>query len=100
MYNLLMFATVKNLYLSKEFAPRILPALQELIGGRTTEVPPTLQNIFLEELQPSGPVQETIKAIVSARQLSGHPVTVSLWERDVTQEWRIGLTIVYPSHEQ
>jgi hypothetical protein len=32
--------------------------LQELVGRRTTEVLPTLQNLFLEELQPPGPIQE------------------------------------------
>ena len=46
------FSAVKNLYLSEEFGPRIAPALQE---GGTTEVLPTLQNIFLEGLQSSGP---------------------------------------------
>ena len=76
------FTGVKNLYLSKEFAPLIVPALQELIGDRTAEVLPTLQNIFLEELQQSGPVQEGIEKFVSARQFSGHPITVSLWGRD------------------
>jgi hypothetical protein len=101
------FTSVKNLYLSKEFAPRILPSLQELVGGRTTEVLPTLQNIFSEELQPSpvqqtiktavasegpqpsvpvNPVQDAIKTIVTARQLSGHPVTISLWERVLERE--------------
>jgi F-box-like len=38
------FAVVKNLYLCKEFVPRIAPALQELVGGRTTEVLPSLEN--------------------------------------------------------
>ena len=80
------FATVKNLYLSKEFAPRIVAALQELVGGRTTEVLPTLQNIFLEEDEPGGRVQEDIERIVSARHLSGHTLAVSHWERDPGQE--------------
>jgi hypothetical protein len=74
------FTAVKNLYLSKEFAPRIAPALQELVGGRTTELLPSLQNISLEEVEPSGPVQEAIGTFIAARQLSGHPVTVSRWE--------------------
>jgi hypothetical protein len=74
------FPAVKNLYLSKEFAPRIRPALQELAEGRTTEVLPTLQNIFLEELEPSGPIQEGIGQFVAARQVTNHPVTVSRWE--------------------
>jgi hypothetical protein len=76
------FTSVKNLYLSKEFAPRIVAALQELVGGRTTEVLPTLQNIFLEEIQPAGRVQEDIGRFVGARQLSGHSITVSHWQRD------------------
>jgi hypothetical protein len=76
------FTAAKNLYLSKEFTPSIAPALQELAGGRTTELLPTLHNIFLEEVEPSGPVQEAIGMIVAARQLSGHPVAVSHWEGD------------------
>ena len=80
------FSTVKNLYLSKEFAPRIVAALQELDGGRTTEVLPTLQNIFLEEVEPGGRVQEDIGRIVAVRQVSGHTITVSHWERDPIQE--------------
>jgi hypothetical protein len=74
------FPAVKNLYLCKDFAPRIVPALQELVGGRTLEVLPTLQNIFLEELQPSGPVQEGIEQFVAVRQVTSHPIAVSLWD--------------------
>jgi hypothetical protein len=44
------FRAVKNLYLHKKFAPRIVPAFQELVEGRASEVLPTLQNIFLEGL--------------------------------------------------
>jgi hypothetical protein len=47
------FASVMNLYLSGQVAPRIVPALSELVGARTMQVLPTLQNIFLEELQSS-----------------------------------------------
>ena len=86
------FSPVKNLYLSQEFARRIAPALQELVGGRTTEVLPTLQNIFLEGLQPSGPDQEGIVKFVAARQLSDHPITVSLWERHQESESESELT--------
>jgi hypothetical protein len=75
-----LFTAAKNLYLSKEFSPRIAPALQELVGGRTTEVLPTLQSISLE-VQLSGPVQEVIGDFFAARQLSGHPIAVSSWER-------------------
>jgi hypothetical protein len=76
------FSAVKNFYLSEKFALRIAPALQELVGTRTMEVLPTLQNMFVEGLQPSGPVQEGIVKFVAARELSGHPITISLWERD------------------
>jgi hypothetical protein len=74
------FTSVKNLYLSWQVSPRIMPALQELIGARTTEVLPTLQNIFLEGLHPPGPVQECIGQFVAARQVAGHPIAISRWE--------------------
>ncbi|KAF8495527.1 hypothetical protein F5888DRAFT_1907836 [Russula emetica] len=66
---LLPFTALKNLYLSKEFAPRIVAVLQELLADRITEVLPSLQNIFVEGLEHSG--------IVAARQLSDHPVAIS-----------------------
>jgi hypothetical protein len=71
-----LFPAVKDLYLDFEFAARIVPALQELVGVRVTEVLPNLQNIFLEELQESGFVQEGIRQFVAARQ----PITVSRWD--------------------
>jgi hypothetical protein len=75
------FTAVKELYLSEKSAPYIAPALQELVGGRTMEVSPTLQNIRLEGLEPSGPIPEGIQKFVAARQLSGNPIAVSIWER-------------------
>jgi hypothetical protein len=60
----LPFTEVKNLYLFKEFAPGIVTALQELVGGRITEVLPSLQNIFVEGLEPSGPFQENIRRCI------------------------------------
>ena len=44
----LPFTTVRNLYLSKKFAPRVMLALQELVGDRTTGVLPALQYLYLE----------------------------------------------------
>jgi hypothetical protein len=70
------FTAVKNLYLSEEFQPDIASALQELVGDRTTEVLPSLQNIFVAKFEPSGPFGESIGRFVAARQLSGHPVAV------------------------
>ena len=75
------FITVKELYISQEFVPRIVPALRELTGETVSEVLPALQILFLDDLHPSGPVQEAIGQFVAARQLAGHPVTVSHWER-------------------
>jgi hypothetical protein len=79
---LLPFTAVKNLYLCKEFGTGIAAGLQELVGGRITEALPSLQNIFVEGLEPSGPFQENIEQFVAARQLSGHPIAISVWDRD------------------
>ena len=73
------FVALKNLYLSQEFVPRIAPALKELVGGRTTEVLPTLENIFSVStlFQPSGSMHKGIERFVAARRLTSHPVAVS-----------------------
>ena len=76
---LLPFTSVKNLYLSKRFAPGIMAALQELVGDRIAEVLPNLQNIFVEGLEQSGPFQENIERFVAARRLSDHPIAISDW---------------------
>jgi hypothetical protein len=76
------FTTVKSLYLSRRLAPHIVLDLQEIVGESVTEVLPALQNIFLEEPLRLGPVQEIIEQFVAARQLSGHPVAISYWERE------------------
>ena len=81
----LPFTAVKNLYLSKEFAPGVAAALQELVGGRIANVLPSLQNIFVWGLEPSGPFQKSIGQFVAARQLSGHPITISDWDG---RRWR------------
>ena len=73
------FVAVKNLYLSAYYASRIAPALQELIEGRTTDVLPALQNIFLKGLGSSGSVQESIEQLVAARQVANHPIDIFPW---------------------
>jgi hypothetical protein len=83
---LLPFTAVKNLYLSKQLSPRIAPALQELTGGRTTEALPALQNVLLEGFQPSVSVHEGIAQFISARQLTNHPVAISVWDRSLAQD--------------
>ena len=70
------FAAVKRLYLSEEIAPRIARALQELDGGRTTEVLPALQNIHLDLYNPVG---EGIRQFVATRQVAGHSIEVRPW---------------------
>jgi hypothetical protein len=75
------FTTVKNLYLSREFVPRIVPILQELVGERVTEVLPDLQSIFLEGRQELGFVPENIREFIAARQLSGRAIAISYWTR-------------------
>jgi hypothetical protein len=82
---LIPYTSAKNLYISKEFAPGIAAALQDLVESTTTEVLPGLQNIFVEEFdsEPSGPFQEDIGQFITARQLSGHPVAISVWNEPV-----------------
>ena len=82
------FTAVKKLCISKEYAPSIFLALRELVGDTRTEVLPALQNIFLEELQPSGPIRESIEQFISARWLANDPVAVSLWDRDMEKHGR------------
>jgi hypothetical protein len=75
---LLPFTAVKNLYLSEESAPGIAAALQELVG--ISEVLPSLQNIFVKRLEPSGTFRKNIGQFVDARQLSGHLIAISVWD--------------------
>jgi hypothetical protein len=83
---LLPFTTVKNLYLCKEFAPGIAAALQELVGAGLTGVLPGLQNIFVEGLGSWGPFQENIGQFAGARRHSGHPIDISVWDKDPDTE--------------
>jgi len=80
---LLPFTVVKNLYLSKERNLRQISRPQDLVGGRRlTEVFPGLQNIFIEGFKPSGPFQENIGQFVTARELFGPPIVISVWDKD------------------
>ena len=76
------FISVQSLYVSREFAPSISTALQELVRERTSEVLPALQYLFLEGLRQSQSVQASIGLFVAARQLVSHPIAVSLWIKD------------------
>ena len=77
---------LKNLYVSEEFVPSIVSALPELVEDQTTEILPILQNIFLEGRRPSGHIQKHIKQFVAARQLTGHPTTVSFRDSILKQD--------------
>jgi hypothetical protein len=70
------FANVKNLHLLKNSLPCVAPALQELTGERATEVLPALQDLFLDGIKTSRPVEEAIEQFVATRQVSGHPVAI------------------------
>jgi len=78
---LLPFTAVKNLYLSKEYAPRMAGVMKGLVGGRMTEVLPSLQNVFVEGLGPWGPFQENIGQFAAVRRHSGHPIAISVWDK-------------------
>jgi hypothetical protein len=74
------FTAVKNLYLSKEFAPRIAPVLRELVG-EVVEILPALQSLFLEDVSQAGIVQGAIVQFVAARQISGHRIAIFHWDK-------------------
>ena len=76
---LLPFTAAKRLYLSKEFAPCIAASLQVLVGDRIMEVLPSLEDIFVEDLESSGAFRENIGQFIAARQLSNHPIAISRW---------------------
>ena len=83
------FAAVKNFYLDENFVPHFAPALQELVVGRSTEVLPTLENIFLDVFHPSEPFHEDVEKFVAARRLTNHSVAISRWDRDLEQDrWK------------
>ena len=86
---LLPFTAVKNFYLSREFAPGIAAALQQLVGGRITELLPSPQNIFVERFEPLGSFQRNLCQFVVARLLASHCITVFLWERQSNRKSRL-----------
>ena len=75
------FTAVKNVYIPWIFSPDIASALHGLRGERVRDVLPALESLFLEDIWPSGPVEAAIGKFVASRQLLGHPVAVSRWEK-------------------
>jgi hypothetical protein len=73
------FTDAKDLYVSRDITRHILPVLKELVGESTTEVLPSLQNLFLfKHAVLCGPTD--IEAFIAARRLSGHPITIFRWD--------------------
>ncbi len=79
------FTAVKHLYLCEDIALRLPRALQELTEEHSMEeVLPALQAIHIEvkEHQLMVAVGEAIRSFTATWKLSGHPVSVYLWEPD------------------
>ena len=76
-----LFIALQSLYVSAELVAPVAAALQQLTEGMTMEVLPAVHSLFLEGIEPAGPVPEGIKLFVDARQLSDHPVAVQSWKR-------------------
>jgi hypothetical protein len=70
------FTALQDLYLAKDIALHVVPALQQLDETRVTEMLPALRNLFLEGSQPSGAAQQ----FVAQRQLSVHLIPVHSWD--------------------
>ena len=78
---LLPFTAVESFYISYEFAPGIVAALDGLRdNARVAEVLPSLQDIVLEEVEwePSEDLLDHHGYFFSMRELSGHPINVSV----------------------
>jgi hypothetical protein len=65
------FVAVKDLHLAGPLGLVVMSALKKPV-----EVLPVLQNIVLEELQPTEPLKEAVGKLIAARRLSGRTVTV------------------------
>jgi hypothetical protein len=80
------FTAVKNLYLFEAAALLVVPTLKEVAeGGVSNNVLPALQSIFVQGLQPTGPVQEAIEQFASVRLPSSHPIAVHRWDMEKGQ---------------
>src|SRR5260221_3746990 len=75
-----LFVAAQSLHVSRGLVSPVARALQDLTGQTATEVLPVLRTLFLEGLQPSGPVHEAMKSFDTARQLSHQPVLIQRWE--------------------
>jgi hypothetical protein len=71
-----LFVVAETVYVSKRLVSPVATALEDLTVQMATEVLPMLQTLFLEGLEPSGPVHEAIMSFANARQLSQQPVDI------------------------
>jgi hypothetical protein len=82
------FTAVKRIYVSWEYTPHLILALQNLVKSNRIVAHPT--NCFLRgsvETDPSfGPIQEAIGRFVAAQQLVGQPIAFSLWNGHCLEE--------------
>jgi len=70
------FSGVRSLYVSDELVPPVAAALGELTGKRTMDVLPALENLCLDELEPSRSARDAVESFIAARQLSDRPIVV------------------------
>jgi hypothetical protein len=84
----LPFTAVKNLSLSRQSVPGVAAALQGLVGGRITEVLPSLRNIKVFGWAGGlGRFKEYIGQFAAARRRSGHPIAISVSEVGGISGW-------------
>ena len=75
-----LFTAVKHLYLTDAIARRVCDALRDPSRERVAEVLPSLRNVFVDGSRSSFEhIEEAMRPFVAARQLSGHPLTISHW---------------------
>ena len=65
------FTTVRTLHVSKEFASEVALELEDIAGEMVAQVLPVLDFIYLD-----GQPVSCVEKFLSARRLSGHPVTL------------------------
>jgi hypothetical protein len=80
------FVGVKNLHITEPLVLPVMSALAALTGDGVTMLP-TLQNIFLEGLQPSGSLRDNVDQLTATRQ----SISVHHWNRweDMLQEMNL-----------
>jgi hypothetical protein len=75
------FVAVRDLVLPLRFGVdlQVATALGELTGNTATEVLPALRRVFVVPVDINR-IQRILAPFITARQLSGHPVSVHFWQ--------------------